>query len=137
MARWDDVRSEFQLADYGLVTLHRPSNVDQPEMLVRILSTLDRIGQDLPLLFPVHPRTQQRLANHEAVAAAKEIGYPVVLKIVSPDVLHKTEFGGVRWLSLVIVALVVLWITAARRAGRLHRRNQSGPERRQGSRGGV
>jgi acetyltransferase len=32
----------------------------------------------------------------EAVSAAKEIGYPVVLKIVSPDVLHKTEFGGVR-----------------------------------------
>ncbi|MBM3313430.1 CoA-binding protein [candidate division WOR-3 bacterium] len=32
----------------------------------------------------------------QAVAAAKEIGYPVVLKVVSPDVLHKTEFGGVR-----------------------------------------
>ncbi|MBN2464980.1 acetate--CoA ligase family protein, partial [candidate division WOR-3 bacterium] len=44
------------------------------------------------------PVPQFRLAKTaaEAVAAAKEIGYPVVLKIVSPDILHKTEFGGVR-----------------------------------------
>ncbi len=44
------------------------------------------------------PVPQFRLCKNisEAVAAAKEIGYPVVLKIVSPDVLHKTEFGGVR-----------------------------------------
>ena len=44
------------------------------------------------------PVPQFRLAKTaaEAVDAAKEIGYPVVLKIVSPDILHKTEFGGVR-----------------------------------------
>lgn len=46
---------------YGLVTLHRPSNVDQPATLAGILQALDEIGRDLPLLFPAHPRTRQRL----------------------------------------------------------------------------
>jgi acetyl coenzyme A synthetase (ADP forming)-like protein len=44
---------------------------------------------------PVPPSRLTKTLD-EALAAAKEIGYPVVLKIVSPDVLHKTEFGGVR-----------------------------------------
>ena len=42
------------------------------------------------------PRFKLCKTADEAVAAAKEIGYPVVLKIVSPDILHKTDFGGVR-----------------------------------------
>ncbi|MCX6842318.1 MAG: acetate--CoA ligase family protein [candidate division WOR-3 bacterium] len=42
------------------------------------------------------PRFKLCKTADEAIAAAKEIGYPVVLKIVSPDILHKTEFGGVR-----------------------------------------
>ena len=42
------------------------------------------------------PRFRLCKTADEAVSAAKEIGYPVVIKIVSPDILHKTEFGGVR-----------------------------------------
>jgi acetyltransferase len=44
---------------------------------------------------PVLPSALAKTAD-EAVAAAQKIGYPVVIKIVSPDILHKTEFGGVR-----------------------------------------
>jgi UDP-N-acetylglucosamine 2-epimerase (non-hydrolysing) len=45
-------------ASYGLVTLHRPSNVDEPEVFGGILSALRAISEQLPLLFPIHPRTQ-------------------------------------------------------------------------------
>lgn len=46
---------------YGVVTLHRPSNVDDPEMMTRIGSALREIADDLPLIFPVHPRTRGNL----------------------------------------------------------------------------
>ncbi len=43
---------------YGVVTLHRPSNVDDPDTLVRIVRQLHAFAQDLPLVFAVHPRTR-------------------------------------------------------------------------------
>ena len=46
---------------YGVVTLHRPSNVDDPLMMQRIAGALREIANELPLIFPVHPRTQANL----------------------------------------------------------------------------
>lgn len=46
---------------YGVVTLHRPSNVDDPKMLSRISAALKEIAVELPLIFPVHPRTRANL----------------------------------------------------------------------------
>ncbi len=46
---------------YGLVTLHRPANVDDPQVLRRLIDALCKVAQRLPLLFPVHPRTEARL----------------------------------------------------------------------------
>ncbi|MBL8489845.1 MAG: UDP-N-acetylglucosamine 2-epimerase (non-hydrolyzing) [Rhodocyclaceae bacterium] len=48
-------------ARYGVVTLHRPSNVDDPGTMGRIAGALKEIAAELPLLFPVHPRTRQNL----------------------------------------------------------------------------
>ena len=48
---------------YGLLTLHRPANVDDPVVLERLLRTLVELAEDLPLLFPVHPRTKQCVDN--------------------------------------------------------------------------
>ena len=48
---------------YALVTLHRPSNVDDLEWMKSLLHALEEIGEMLPVLFPVHPRTRQRLAG--------------------------------------------------------------------------
>jgi UDP-N-acetylglucosamine 2-epimerase (non-hydrolysing) len=50
-------------ARYGLVTLHRPSNVDDPSWLRELLMTLAELSQDLAILFPVHPRTRQRISE--------------------------------------------------------------------------
>ena len=48
---------------YGVVTLHRPSNVDDPAMMQRIGGALKDIAAELPLIFPVHPRTRANLAR--------------------------------------------------------------------------
>lgn len=48
---------------YALVTLHRPSNVDERDTLKGILESLLEVGQHLPVVFPVHPRTRQRIAE--------------------------------------------------------------------------
>src|SRR5690606_5650092 len=50
-----------ELGRYGIVTLHRPSNVDEPEVLAGIVDALNTISADLPLVFPVHPRTRANL----------------------------------------------------------------------------
>jgi UDP-N-acetylglucosamine 2-epimerase (non-hydrolysing) len=46
---------------YGVVTLHRPSNVDNDETLREILGALEEVAKGLPLIFPLHPRTRKRL----------------------------------------------------------------------------
>jgi len=46
---------------YAVLTLHRPSNVDDTHSLERMLAAIERIQADLPVVFPVHPRTRQRL----------------------------------------------------------------------------
>jgi UDP-N-acetylglucosamine 2-epimerase (non-hydrolysing) len=48
---------------YALVTLHRPSNVDDPQSLKGILESLLEISEDLDIVFPVHPRTCQRIGE--------------------------------------------------------------------------
>ncbi len=48
---------------HALVTLHRPSNVDDGETLLRLLGVIVRLSHRLPVVFPVHPRTQQRFAE--------------------------------------------------------------------------
>ena len=57
---------------YGLVTLHRPSNVDQPAALRNVMSALERVCAELPLVFPVHPRTRNRLEQSGATAVTAD-----------------------------------------------------------------
>ena len=59
----EDLPGELGLAPggYGIVTLHRPSNVDDPAQLRRLVDALIEVQRDLPLVFPVHPRTAKRL----------------------------------------------------------------------------
>ncbi len=46
---------------YGFMTLHRPSNVDNKDVLQGIVSALNKIAEELPLLFPIHPRTEKMM----------------------------------------------------------------------------
>jgi len=58
-----DILSRLQLTPgaYALVTLHRPSSVDDPSRLQRLIKTLNEIAKDIPVIFPCHPRTMNRL----------------------------------------------------------------------------
>ena len=90
---------------YAAVTLHRPSNVDDPATLERIVGVLDAIQQDLPVVFPVHPRTRARLAGGEAgrrVAAMENlrlldpVGYLDFLKLTAGAAVVLTDSGGIQ-----------------------------------------
>jgi UDP-N-acetylglucosamine 2-epimerase (non-hydrolysing) len=85
---------------YGLVTLHRPSNVDDVEALRALLATLDGLG--LRLVFPVHPRTRQRMANAGITLdparwlVCEPLGYLDFLRLQASARVVLTDSGGVQ-----------------------------------------
>ncbi|HEC33774.1 MAG TPA: UDP-N-acetylglucosamine 2-epimerase (non-hydrolyzing) [Chloroflexi bacterium] len=83
---------------YALLTLHRPSNVDVPEVFSGILDALATIQRDLPILFPAHPRTVKRIA---------EFGFAERLTAV-PDLRIVEPLGYLEFLALMMNARLVL-----------------------------
>jgi len=82
---------------YGLVTLHRPSNVDDPERLADILGALETISRDLPLLFPVHPRTRARLKTAGSrLQLLEPLGYLDFLCLMAASAVVLTDSGGIQ-----------------------------------------
>jgi UDP-N-acetylglucosamine 2-epimerase (non-hydrolysing) len=53
----------FAKGEYGVITLHRPSNVDNPGILSRVMIALNLISRRIPLIFPVHPRTRKNMCQ--------------------------------------------------------------------------
>jgi UDP-N-acetylglucosamine 2-epimerase (non-hydrolysing) len=104
-ARNTPARYGLRPGEYGLVTLHRPNNVDRPETLSRLLDVLVETSRELPLVFPVHPRTQARLDQFGLAAplrAAKGIrrvpplGYLDFLALTSQARVVVTDSGGLQ-----------------------------------------
>lgn len=88
---------------YGLLTLHRPSNVDDAGILAHLVETLRGLSQDLPLVFPVHPRTRARLAAAgleralgDEVALLAPLGYLDMLGLMANARLVLTDSGGIQ-----------------------------------------
>lgn len=90
---------------YGLVTLHRPSNVDEPEVFAGILRALAVIQERLPLLFLAHPRTRANLTRfglEEAVLRSgrlrllEPVGYLDMLRLQEQARLVLTDSGGIQ-----------------------------------------
>ena len=89
------VRRPFGVAagGYGLVTLHRAGNVDEPLVLLRVMAALAEVAAELPLLFPVHPRTAARIAGLRGPNATDGMGVPEdgdAIRLLPP--LSYTEF---------------------------------------------
>jgi UDP-N-acetylglucosamine 2-epimerase (non-hydrolysing) len=94
---------------YGVITLHRPSNVDEPRRLRELVAALKEVASRLPLIFPVHPRVRTRLAREnvtwlaprQAVPATglvcvDPLGYLDFVGLVSRASLVLTDSGGVQ-----------------------------------------
>lgn len=85
---------------YILATLHRPSNVDTPSTLAEIMATLGQLATQLPIVFPVHPRTRQRLVdsglNMAGVHLVEPLGYLDFLWLQKNATLVITDSGGVQ-----------------------------------------
>ena len=83
--------------EYLLVTLHRPSLVDGP-LLADAIEALDTVARDLPVLFPVHPRTRKMLgaAGPGAVTLTDPVGYLDFLSLEADAAAVLTDSGGIQ-----------------------------------------
>jgi UDP-N-acetylglucosamine 2-epimerase (non-hydrolysing) len=84
--------------EYVLVTLHRPNLVDGP-LLGDVVAQLEQVAKEVPILFPVHPRTRQRLREHppdSLVKLADPVGYLDFLSLQADAAAVLTDSGGVQ-----------------------------------------
>jgi len=91
---------------YAVVTLHRPSNVDDPAMLGRIMDLLAEIGREMPVVFPVHPRTRamlQKISDRspeklgsDPILFTEPLGYLDFLKLLAHARVVMTDSGGIQ-----------------------------------------
>ena len=112
--------------EYGLVTLHRPSNVDDPAALSGLLDVLDEVARELPLVFPVHPRTRARLATMGIALEAPRwrltdpLGYLDFLKLQASSRVVFTDSGGVQEETTVLGVPCVTLRTSTERPVTIH-----------------
>jgi UDP-N-acetylglucosamine 2-epimerase (non-hydrolysing) len=94
--------------NYVLVTLHRPANVDDTDWLLAIIKVLHEVGTEIPVLFPVHPRTRQRLIGSAALEGGNglrlldPLPYLEFLGLQSRATAIVTDSGGIQEESTVL-----------------------------------
>lgn len=90
----------FAPGGYAVVTLHRPSNVDHPSVAQEIAHALDTIGQTVPILFPMHPRTLERgrsvWAATQHIHIVDPLGYLEFLGLMARAQVVITDSGGIQ-----------------------------------------
>jgi UDP-N-acetylglucosamine 2-epimerase (non-hydrolysing) len=116
LLRFIDVASKSDILDrlglkeddrakkYAVLTLHRPSNVDDPATLKGIFSALDRLSEKIPIVFPAHPRTAKKIEDfglagsgaEERILITKPLGYLDFLCLMSKAAVVLTDSGGIQ-----------------------------------------
>jgi len=98
--------------DFALLTLHRPSNVDNRENFVRLITALKRVAEKLPVIFPVHPRTRKQIETFNmsehfnfstdateklnGIICVEPLSYLDFLKLMTHAKLVFTDSGGIQ-----------------------------------------
>jgi UDP-N-acetylglucosamine 2-epimerase len=106
-ARSSTIRTQLGLAGkpYSVLTLHRPSNVDDRETFTRIVTALEGISERIPIVFPAHPRTQRmigelglnsRITDTKNLLVIDPVGYLDFLHLMSESSLVLTDSGGIQ-----------------------------------------
>jgi UDP-N-acetylglucosamine 2-epimerase (non-hydrolysing) len=98
-------RLKLQPKNFALLTLHRPSNVDDPRVFGRLLEAIEHLARRVPVVFPVHPRTRARMAEEPlasriakipALQLVEPLGYLEFLQLQDAATLVLTDSGGVQ-----------------------------------------
>ncbi len=105
-ARTEKAYERFELTprQYAILTLHRPANVDDRDRLTQILRAVTKINADLPVLFVMHPRTKNRIAEFgiaeqpdlNGYRAIEPLGYRAMLSLNESARLVITDSGGIQ-----------------------------------------
>jgi UDP-N-acetylglucosamine 2-epimerase (non-hydrolysing) len=95
------LKQRFSLNRFGLITLHRPSNVDDEAVFLPMLKALDELSRDLPLIFPVHPRTRDRWSEqlkqcNPNLLTVEPLGYLEFLALQKHAAVVVTDSGGIQ-----------------------------------------
>jgi UDP-N-acetylglucosamine 2-epimerase (non-hydrolysing) len=95
------VKYHLNGAPYALVTMHRPSNVDSPETLLRVLMTLNTIADRIGVFFPVHPRTREKMKSlhftpHEKLRLMEPVDYLDSLALQRHAKMILSDSGGMQ-----------------------------------------
>ncbi len=88
--------------EYIVVTLHRPSNVDEPKNLEKIFDQFKKIADKYKIVFPIHPRTRKTLQSssadyvHPNILLVEPVGYISFIKLVKNSLIVLTDSGGIQ-----------------------------------------
>lgn len=96
---WQELNLERQ--SYGLVTLHRPSNVDDPAVFAVLLNALHQLAMDLPLVWPIHPRSRNAISRDghkipEGLQMIEPVGYRAMTAWLGGASVVITDSGGLQ-----------------------------------------
>jgi len=95
----------LNIGEYGVVTLHRPTNVDDHSVFARIIDALEEIQKDIKIVFPMHPRTYNNLKSSGVserfdalpnLMTINALGYLDFLKLMSESKVVITDSGGIQ-----------------------------------------
>ncbi len=94
-------KGDLSIQPYAVLTLHRPSNVDDPMNLENIMKAVTEISRHLPVVFPVHPRTKKQMVGlnigiADTIKLVDPLGYLDFLKLMSHARMVLTDSGGIQ-----------------------------------------